>query len=379
MIGVEGQYRFSFSVAGKRDFVMSRALDRFLLVEQAGNVLPTFELVFWTVDDEVLKYCNEGNDIDVEFGVDAGSTENTTLRITKADFARMGEDKRYVYLEGIYSAPKYIANNRLQITDEKSAAEVIREVARRHFEVKGNLSKSNDKQRWVQSNVSDKKWVNELWMHMDLGDSFPAVAIGVDGAFQLVDVKKHLGGQDYAWRFTMRPRDQAKDIEPYGNVQFGSRSGFVNQWVGYGRKDVKYKVEAGESEETDNDDAAPLLATGSSLGRSADVGIRFGRVRQANENQHERYWEAKEKNLQRLAVMSAFRARCTFTLKHKPIRPLDLLMILDDTPGDRGQNAGTHSGLYLCSKVVRELTSDNYFTRVEAVREAMNEMQGSLR
>ena len=106
MIGVEGNYILQFSVTGHKrlkDFIEENDLITFKLIEEAGNLLPIYELIFYTNDEEIFQVLHEGNDLDCLMGKGKNEAISCKLTVTKSTSSRSGTDKRLIHITGIYS------------------------------------------------------------------------------------------------------------------------------------------------------------------------------------------------------------------------------------------------------------------------------------
>ena len=54
MLGVQDQFVYMFSIGGAKDFIGVHDLQLFTLIEEVGNVLPTFEISFLTHRESVV-------------------------------------------------------------------------------------------------------------------------------------------------------------------------------------------------------------------------------------------------------------------------------------------------------------------------------------
>ena len=112
--------------------------------------------------------------------------------------------------------------------------------------------------------------------------------------------------------------------------------------------------------------------------RHIDVERRFGSNTVLNQNMHENYWRAANKNLSHLVQFGDTKITLSFSNFFAPIRVLDLVMFKDDMVGSgRGQTADAHSGLYIVSRVARNYQNRQFTTVVELTRESMNQIQGA--
>lgn len=378
-ISTSGNYFFQFDIAGIKDFIDESELIGFTLIEEAGNVLPTFELAFRTTNDDILSYLHEGNDFKVTFGKDRNSSIDTSLMVTRAQSTKSGDSSRLVSCVGMYSAVPYLTSSETSISTNKSALEVMRDVVGAlNFTPKFNIEKSVDSQNWIQYNISGKKFVNELWMHMDLGDSFPAVGISSDGQFIVKDVVKDLGtnkapfNTTYNWRFTKDIVNELQDIPYNGDVSIDMNTGFNNSWVGYGREKLVYNMEDG-SEDSVYALGSPFMSTSNELSARMSVVKRFSATAAVNDNVHPNYWSSYQNNLVRLASFGNIRQTLSFTNLFIPIKVLDLVIFKDDDlSSNKKSSSEFNSGLYYVSKVARNISHRQLVTTVVLCRESLN-------
>jgi len=373
-IGVDGQYLLRFNVGSEEDFIDEDDLTEFSLIEEVGNILPSFQMVFATRKDNIVGMLSENNQFKVSFGRDRNSLVDTPLSITTQESSGMGTDKKTLYMSGLYSALPYMINSKLSISEEKSAIEVISDVVGTRFITDFNASNSLDSQRWIQPNVSDRKFVNEMWLHADLNNSFPAVGISSDGKFILKDIKKRLSSP-YDWRFTKNPDpNSAKDLVFDDDYTTKVSSGFINSIVGYGREKLAYVIEE-ELSQSILKKVDPIVAITRKIARSEEVEARFAQTAFINDNVHENYWDAFLHNVVHLIGMGAVKLTFSFQGVYIPIRILDLVMFRDTSSTDQKETASHHSGLYFVSKVARTISNRQFITVVEVCRESMNELR----
>lgn len=384
MIGVDNQYLFRFSVpeAPDRfvDFMAEEDLELFHIHEEAGNILPTFSVIFFVPkkNHELLKYLNEGNSLEVSFGRTTESMVDCNLLITKYDHQRSGQDNYRVQLAGIYSARGYTIPE-INIYPNQSGVEVINSIASKYFKVESNLIKSSDKQNWVRHNISGRKFVNDVWLHSWLPKSFLACGISSDGKFILKDIVKDVVDkreQGWDWRFTPAVEND-NDIAYDGDYFLNTESGFINHWVGYGLRTQEFNLETGEDRSI-FEEIKPLLTQSKALLRSSEIQGRVGESRVLNDNVHENYWRAYLKNLQYLAVFGSAKIILSFHKEFFPIRVLDLVMFMDYEVGEQSATGST-SGLYFVKEVARVIEGKQLTTTVVLSREGLGEVQGGLR
>ena len=85
MIEIQGQYIFDMQVGNYKDFIESRDLVEFTLIEEAGNTLPSFDLKFRFSIPELRSYLIENNVIRITIGSSDEDKVSIPLRIFKKD------------------------------------------------------------------------------------------------------------------------------------------------------------------------------------------------------------------------------------------------------------------------------------------------------
>ena len=377
-IGIQDQYYFDFSLGGQDNFINEGNLTTFKVLEFTGNVLPKWEIMFNTSDDNLLSRLHEGNDLEVSFGRNPTEVTRTKLVAERRTKTQAGAGLYSIYMAGLYSNLGYMSNPKKFISEKKSGVEVIKDIVKGvGFGVDNfNIDVSEDSQRWIQYNISDRRFVTNIWMHSFLRESFLCVGITSDGQFILKDLRL-LFAQTPKWNFKVGDIVNSNDIVYDPDPVTDSSAGFINAWMGRGRERVIHDLEAGTQVNLFVE-PEPLLATTQSLARKAGLERRHGEVGVFNENVHPQYWEAHLRNLTNLAVFSSECVVLSFQGQHKDIRVLDNVSFSEqEIHADR--TSEHHSGLYIVTGITRELTAGQFGTTVTMCREAPNSIRGDLR
>lgn len=382
-IGSEGSYILQFDLAGVSDFIAEEDLIGFTLIEEAGNALPTFALTFAVEGDDIFARLYEGNVLTVTMGTTRADSFTAFLRATRVKGVRSGSAKRTIDVVGIYDGMTYAYESHQVASDRKSAVEVMADVVKGTgvFTWDSNVTQSADAQVWLQVAQSDKRFVQDLWLRMDLGESFPAVGIASDGTFILRDVlkdlqdKKKVSGLPYRWRFARQSNNDQVDILINGDPTIDCNSTLMNVWMGHGRSKIAYDLDTGDQGEILLT-ATPLLALSNQMPAAMGVNRRFGGPVPQNENMHPRYQQSFVHNLTHLAAFGNVRQTVTFDDLFRPVRVLDLVMLKDEEPASGNKSASEFtSGLYYVSKVARHVTARNFSTSVVLCRESLNALR----
>jgi len=381
-IEVKDHFYFSFSVGDLEDFLGVDTLDRFRVIERAGNRLPEFDFAFKTNDDSVLANINESINISVRYGKTKEGLSVSTLNPVTMETMKVGSNLRLIGMTGFLASLGYQNNAEKETYPSKKASEVIYEVVNRHFKTNNiEIDESDDdSMTWIQPNHIDKRFVSDVWLHSNYGNSFPVVGITMDEKFLLKDFRKLAAKQPYDWRLiTGTMTDPAKDIPLDGDIFIKSRAGMINSWVGYGRKKLVFNLEDGDSELID-EEVQNIIAETDGLSRRADIESRLAKMGVLNDNCHEYYWRAYQWNISNLAVFSSLQGHAAFSGFFEPVRVLNVVEYNEDQTDTLSELREDHvSGRYIVTRVVRTLAAGNLSTVLQFCRESMNDLKGDVR
>ena len=375
LFGKEGQYVCTIDIEGiDEDFMEHDDLEILKIVEEAGNVLPTFLLHFTTYLEDVLAKLNDGTIIKVSMGVDIEHMEDYELSVSKFSSEVIGNTNIKIVCVGFASKINYITDQPVQITDEKSGVEAALEAAAKHFEVDTNITKSKDKMNWIQYSITDKKFVNDCLLHSNVAGSFVASAISASGKFILRDIKKYLKSikGKYDWKFTKDNDGLENTIIIEGNLKIESRSGFINNWTEYNKIANGLDVTKGGTIDTFSDDSGVLLALSSELDKAKSIKDRFSGTRMLSDNVHEDFWVCYEKNLKALANLSRLGIPVSFSNEFKKVELLQIAMYSQPSTNNENEASEYVTGLYIISNVTKTIQSNMYNTTCILNREALN-------
>ena len=380
-IGVEGQFYLKFKIGNEEDFLDKDDLVGFTVYEYPGNVLPTFVLSFRTREESVVRNLNEGNLIQAQYGKNIESLSDVKLSPSILKVAKEGADYTYFDVSGYASEINYITDHDLLITEEVSAIEASITVAQSSgFKVEGNITKSLDKQRWIQPNITDKAFVNDTYLRAVTPDnSSVAVAITADGKFIIKDIKKYLNTksadpeQPYDWKFTKNP-EKERDYPYDADTITDSQSGLINNWLGYGREIKEINNETGEVN-TILENPEVVLALSKDLDKLKSVGDRYGGSRFRSDNVHEAFHSSHNHNLLFLANLSKIEETLSVSDEFFKIKPLDLAMFSIESTESLGESSDYRSGMFLVSGLVRTFQANKIITTVLLNRDAFNEVK----
>ena len=390
MLKVEGLFQINLVIEGLDDLETSSLnLKSLELIEVAGVGLPALQGQIVINNPRVRSLFHEGNKVTISYSIgndDSDDTIDTRFMLTRVTTTRSNHDYN-INFAGVYSAPSYLVSHKQRAFANMSAVEAILAVARDHFGaeyIDANIKKSEDRMTWLQAATTDKKFVANTWMHADLPDSFPMIAITTAGYFRLRDLKTVIKeeGRTPTWEFYQRADEMAPDdsskIWFHGDYVIDNNSGFMNYWLGYGNELDVRDQDLGEYE-TVLEHSEPQLAKATAFPRHSELSGRKGIPRYVNDNMYPRYWHAYQQNTTQLGLYSAVTVTLHYDGRlHKEMRVLDLVYFAEvDSTGNQIDNP--YTGLYIISKLSRRFSQHKVVTTVELSRETLTDIEGDVR
>ena len=377
-IELRGSYFISISVGPFSDFIGHNDLSYLSIEENAGNSLPVFRMSFLTSIDNILSYLNEGNSLNISIGQDQTNPIDIELVPTRIQKVKSGRNRLSISLEGLLKATGFNLNKRVSISDKLSGIEVVKDVASRYFSVDSNLEKSQDNQYWIQPHISDKKYIDSVWIHSYIRDSFISTGITMDGTFRAYDMKAKIKNGPV---FNLSNEGDAQNGIQYDNdYSVEINQGLVNWLVGYGQEKLVFSLED-EDYQYVSEESKPILAITNELARKSDIEKRYHENGIQTENTHPLYWTAALRNITNNALFGAVKITLTVRDRYIPFKVLDVVNFKDiGVDFDNPNSAQTSiSGLYVISKVIRHIEGKILTTTLELSRESLNELTGDFR
>lgn len=372
IIGVENQFYFSLTIGDIEDFLKTEDLAAFILIEQAGNILPTFELTFQSENEKIISRLHEGTDIKIQLGPSRDDFEDIVLTPTKLQIDQKGKGLNLYSMKGFSSNLNYSQSPIKNISNKQSGVATILENTNKYFKNKSNVEVSNDSQYWIQNNIPTRFFINEVWMHSYIRRSFLSCAITANNEFILKDIKKEIAdkAEDPDWIFSAT--ETGKNFVNYASdFTLVSKTGLVNSLVGQGRSELVYNIESGESSIVSKE-AEALFALTREVAKRADLEKRFLGSNATNDNVHNNYWLAYKQNLTGNISLGAITNIVNLKGDYKNIKPLDIVMFKSPSTNDDKQSQEYFSGAYIVNKTIKTIAGNEFNSAVELCRESMN-------
>lgn len=380
MIGVEGQYRASFSIGDIRDFLKEEQLLCFKVIEDTSNIIPIFQLGLKIFDEKILKYINEGKELVVSLGRNINEMDESHFKITKSVPTRDGEHKIMIQMVGCYSVMKYLTDRKVYISPKQTSVEVMRSVisAYPHFTFSTNISSAQDKMNWIQPHIVDRQFISHIWTHAYIPDSFPAVGITINGEFRFRDVKK-IAKEKPKFSFLITKKENKKPGEIIYEIPYNyeNSSTAKNQVYAFGKEKLVANLEAGDFTLLVQESVQPTLAMSKDGMTDKDIEPRYDEhSNQSADNVHPNFWKAKIQNLVNLFTFATVKLSLTFMHDFQKIHVLDLVYFKEEElKSGRKFASETITGLYVVTKVTRVIENKVFKTHVEMCRETPNSIQ----
>jgi hypothetical protein len=367
MIRLKNQQFLKIEIEGQ-DIVDTETLNKFVVIEEAGNYLPTFELDFVTQDLDLLKKIKETTPIKAIFGTEGSESLTTEFVILEKEFSKSGNSYK-VNLKGIYNASSYLYDPKIASYDDFSV-NVIRQVVGRTFkEVDFTKKITKDKQVWIQYNIPDRKFVSEVWLHSYLSeDDFLLIGITSFGKFKCLSFKDIL--QRKPWKAYGIHRETLSDREFLyeGDITIQSKTGFINKLVS-SKEVIQYDI-LNNQYQTEILQFKPLLGLTTDLDASLQTKLK-SYYKKDDDNVHQQFFRAYERNLAYLLLLSRTEVELSYTAKFYPHEVLDPVYVIDTHPRTKGFE-DLYAGLYIISKVVRIFANKSMRTSLTLVRDTLN-------
>lgn len=186
----------------------------FVLQESIGLTLPMYRLSIMIHDKALLKYINNSTKLKIGFGSAGDSIvqfKANIFDVTPIDL----EDKIQLVIHGYLDIPEYLTTSK-RISYEGTSLQVLQQILPKYnLTLNTNISSTNDKMVWKQSNICPIEYFIELWKHAYIDNEHQiCTSITSQGKFNFIDIQK--------------ARDNAKDFELLDKLFFKQDAYYAN-------------------------------------------------------------------------------------------------------------------------------------------------------
>jgi len=314
MLGKKGQWALTIN----GDEILGEELIFLNIFEDAGLNLPTFDLLFYTDDEEKVKRWNSpGYPAKIGFGVDE-IVDVTDFKVFSREVSSIGgADQWAVNAKGIYDSLDYVNSQRLLTFntwgDMKKSSEVFSAVASKNGFKPDVPMPSNDMMLWTQHNVTDRKFLEEVTWHGYFSSNDPPLtAFRKDGKAIYKPLSKIIQSE----KGIIGNSEDASIISNHFTLV--NREGFLSSWSGNIRTVPYHHSEKGID---DNCKGSVTPKVVKEAGLTPEVN-KFQEIELLNDNVHDNWWVAYRQNKQFKASLSSQSIRTTVDA-YNSIFPLD--------------------------------------------------------
>ena len=377
MINVTGAYVFDLEVGPFKDFIESRDLVEFTLIEEAGNTIPSFDLKFRFSIPELRNYLIENNVIKVTIGSSDEDKVSIPLRIFKKNLQNYGQNRYYAEISGFYDALDYMRGTHTTSVSNSgspiSGLDAIKNVASQFFTFDTNIEDDSSLQKWLCCRKSYREFLTDIWYRLGLPNkAVPLMTVTKDGVFRLYDSGKLIKGKP-KYRLSNRQATEPNDIQINGKPEIINDAGVVSSMVQNKINRIYDMVNGGFKEIKFSQ--SPIMSTTSDID-SFNNERKDGYDYLLNDNVFLGYWDNYLHNISSLINLSTARLTMSFINKYiDDFHVLDLVEYLEGTESNLHIAEGLYSGRYIVSKIVRTIGENkNFQTHVVLSRESFNEL-----
>lgn len=376
MIGIEGNYLCDFVINDIKNFIEIDDQFIFTINEYAGNIIPDFKMLFVSKHDELLPLLHEGTLIKAKIGRTYDTLQDMALYVTDWDSAKHSESHRVFMVSGFAVPLTYACDYKLGTYAKKSAIASVIEVAKKTFKtVITNIDSSTDSQTWIQPYQSDREFIQKTLYRADLGTSFPACGITLDGKFILKDIKKDLKNPKHDWKLLRSSPPKADNELSYvGDAVVTSNTGMINTIIGYGF-DMKSLFLDAQTSVSATIKSENLLANSSKVGGLIGTTTKKLAGLQHTENVHANYNKSYYQNLTQLLNLSRVELHVSVDSAYFPFKPLDKIMLSEADISNSKVAAEHHTGIYYVSYISRSIQARQITTTMKLNRESLNQVK----
>lgn len=376
MIIVKDYYKLLLTIAGQEfaDANDIKIID-LSIIEEAGLRLPTMELVFDCIKQDIIALLHEGSELKISLETDgdynSGYTLEETFFLLNPSISYNGHNMWRVRLVGIHKChPQWIKPQHGIQTQPLNSKEMLTDKASVFGKVDLMWSKDpSDTMNWIANGQTLCQYIQDIWLHADLMPSTLLCAATHDG-FRMYDMDT-LVKSDPRWEANYQGTPVPSKIiyEPMYEVE--TRTALVNTLGAKGIERNIYNTDKGEITKETHDRSLKLVQTPRD-NVSDQQAKNYNPTIFQSRNVHSNWSKCYDHNTLFLKYLSTMKTTILFSDCIKGIHPLDTVMFferaLDNT--NAMQSTEQNSGLYIVTKVSRRLVNNTIRTLVEMCRES---------
>jgi len=358
------------------------AVTELIIVEEPGNVFPSFKLNLVLTDYTIIsEKLNVGQEVQIQIGPNRDESFRYKFDPVKVEVSP-GVRARHEYLVKITGllagADKYF-NSRVVGSYDGLSTDVIKNMASVYVNTAATpvvATSSADSMKWISWGLSPRAFVDHLWMHGYKEGSLFVPAITVDGVFRYIDVIDRIHNGISSISLAEHGSESSSSDFTFTAPYVSDSSGFLNAWTAQGKSQAVWDLEQGVYTETD-----PQSVEGKTKVQSTHTRMqnRMPTAHYTASNQHKDYHKARLSNMKGLTQFSrvggsvVIADRTTLGAVKRTISPLDKASLFFQDPNvseiPSAKSDPFLSGEYILTRIVRGYSHSGYYERIHFCRE----------
>lgn len=295
-------------------------IDELMLIDEVGLGLPELRFKFMTTKDSLVEKYSEPR-AKIKLGIGKTNVEESgnfeVFKKLGSDGAE-GEGKKQRMIWAHLAQIDYLNKQRMEHYDDednlKKSSEVFQTVVGR-YGLTAEVEETDDKMLWLQPNITDRKFLEDVVWHGYFGDGDPALSTltragkAIYKPFSKIKTVKGTIGNN----------DQADYKSNYFDTHVND--GFMSAWGGSKRKIPQHWIEDGTDETIDVEVKQLILGTG-----MKEDSVRTMEAQFIGDNVHKNWHKALVQNQILRGSLSAVTLEFQFD-KFVPLYPLDYVKV----------------------------------------------------
>ena len=373
MLIIKDQISLIFSIGPFKDFVSIEDFKSFAIIKNSGGVRPLITMSFEIKDAAIIPYLNKGNLITIMYGVKEPIAGPLIFEIETIDCTKEYRAGSIVNLMGSMYNPSFTNYMRSQNYENIKGFECIKQIAEQNgLNFVTNVTRSNDKQLWVQSGMTDWQFLSHVfWRTYKDTDTFFSFAFDNENLYyyNIRDLIKQ------GPRWVLSVPGGASDSPDSRVVNIGtykaddSTLGQLTELAGKNQTTVAYNVDTGEFSQPESKLKTFTTMKTNKL-NTREEGCRDFNYAILTGEDHENCIAAINQNRRNNLIYSTHKIYVPVPLQYRNFRLLDPVQLIPADPD------ASEAGLYFITGIVNQYKDQKYQTNLILNRESANFIKG---
>ena len=346
------------------------------IIEEAGVRLPTMELIFDCISQDIIALLHEGSELKISLSKDGAYSSGYTLEqsffLLSPQITYAGYSMWRVKLVGIQKThPKWLSPIH-GVQPKQNSKKTLQEKAIVYGKVDLKCKADpKDDMSWVAHGQTLGQFIQDVWLHSDLRPSVMMCSPTLEG-FRIYNLDEILKEKPkWVANYQGDPTPLGIVYEPSYSIV--TNTALVNTLGVKGMERNVYDADSGKLNKTTTKRANKTVQTKTD-NVSKEHKNNYMPTTFRSRNVHKGWYEAYDYNTLELKYMGTVKATIMFSDCLKNIHPLDTVMFfersLSDGTAQKLESTEQNSGIYIVTKVSRRLVNNTIRTLVEMCRES---------